>query len=64
MWQKLVVVLVVIAAAVHVARTLGPQRWRYRRQSTSSGNCGRDGHCGQSASSTSISSDSRRNGSR
>jgi hypothetical protein len=30
MWQQLVVALIVIAAAVYAARTLGPRRWRRR----------------------------------
>ena len=28
MWQQLVVAVIVIAAAVYAARTLGPRRWR------------------------------------
>jgi hypothetical protein len=36
MWQQLIVGLIVIAAAVYAARTLGPRRWR-RRPTTDSG---------------------------
>jgi len=36
MWQQLIVGLIVIAAAIYAARTLGPRRWR-RRSATGSG---------------------------
>jgi hypothetical protein len=36
MWQQLIVGLIVIAASVYAARTLGPRRWR-RRPATGSG---------------------------
>jgi hypothetical protein len=30
MWQGIIVGIVVIAAAVYAARTLGPRRWRFK----------------------------------
>jgi hypothetical protein len=30
MWQNLIVAVLVLAAAVYAARTLGPRRWRRR----------------------------------
>jgi hypothetical protein len=32
MWQQLVAGVIVLAAAVYAARTLGPKRWRRRQR--------------------------------
>ncbi len=37
MWQQLIVGLIVIAAAVYAARTLGPRRWRRHRAAHGTG---------------------------
>ena len=56
MWQQFVVALIVIAAAVYAARSLGPRRWRRRSATgvaagTTAGSaadaqcgCGKDGN--------------------
>jgi hypothetical protein len=47
MWQQLIVALIVIVAAVYVARTLGPRRWR--RRANTSGATGAAGAAGGAA---------------
>ena len=44
MWQSIIAMLIVIAAAVYAARTLGPRRWR--RKSRGAGAGGASGPCG------------------
>ena len=50
MWQSIIAMLIVIAAAVYAARTLGPRRWRRKSRGgeAASGPCGcgkDDGGC-------------------
>jgi len=46
MWQQLIVGVIVAAAAVYAARTLGPRRWRRRPRGAVPGGGAAPGPCG------------------
>ena len=49
MWQQFIVALIVLAAVVYAARSLGPRRWRKRRSAAGAGaaaGSSADGQCG------------------
>jgi hypothetical protein len=47
MWQQIIAGVLVVAAALYAARSLGPRRWRRKPRSTGKGSgapcgCGKD----------------------